>query len=163
MAAQICSYCLGLSLILISFTAMSIFMVCIPDGLSLQWQSNLTLDQACALVCPSDGEQCAPNTCCGDKDKTDKAQTTGGNPAQANQNNSFNVSAAADVEVDTLGEIAAADGNPRLRPVNKNPPGVSGFTSIHSLDVKFSPDGDEVVLEMSDMGHADNSGHKRTK
>ncbi|CAG5135797.1 unnamed protein product [Candidula unifasciata] len=83
----------------------------------------------CVLVCDGIGEHCRSNTCCGDKLSK-----------QNNANNSTDKS---------VGSSAKRFFN--MNNCNSVQPGAA---SIRSLDMKFSRDGDEVVLEMFDTRKA---------
>ncbi|GFR68803.1 zinc transporter 1 [Elysia marginata] len=120
----------------------------------IDWQDALGPEKACALVCPpTEGDSCAPNTCCGTQElRPRKNQNLVGDSVEANQNNSNNADDSADDAPDGVERpvVTVTDMSS-----HRNQPPAAMFTSAHSLDVKFSPDGDEVVLEMSDiMGRA---------
>lgn len=113
----------------------------------IEWQDALGPENSCALVCPTEGDKCVPHTCCGTKElRPRRNPNVIGDAAEINQNNS-NSATEGDDEIDFVGELAASDACS-----HKTQPAKSLFTSAHSLDVKFSPDGDEVVLEMSELG-----------
>ena len=127
----------------------------------IQWQDTIGTDNACVLVCPSDDGLCAPNTCCGDKDIKPFTTHGVGDSAEANQNNSND--AVDTVNNDGFGELVTViEGNSNPQ-ANRGQQAVAPFASTHSLDVKFSRDGDEVVLEMSDMAHSDAGDSIRVK
>ncbi|RUS89908.1 hypothetical protein EGW08_002349 [Elysia chlorotica] len=129
----------------------------------IDWQEAMGSDRTCALVCPPDDGICAPATCCGDKDlRPRKTQ----NLAEANQNNSNNAddddNDVDNAEGDDVGELVTVESHVN-QSMTRNQQAVAPFASTHSLDVKFSRDGDEVVLEMSDLPHAESMASRATK
>ncbi|CAG5121188.1 unnamed protein product [Candidula unifasciata] len=106
----------------------------------IDWQDANSEHQPCALPCNATGEQCKEETCCGDKRK----RLYGSKPNETG--------------VD-LNDMTPQPGNTGSV-VTYTSAQPCTFSSLRSLDLKFSPDGDEVVLEMLDIKKAviDNQG-----
>ncbi|BFZ16030.1 hypothetical protein BsWGS_19069 [Bradybaena similaris] len=97
----------------------------------IDWQDANSEHQPCALPCNATGEQCKGDTCCGDKRKRlygNKLTETG-----------IDMNDSATQPDNAGGGVAHTSPNPCT------------FSSLRSLEFNISPDGDEVVLEMSDI------------
>ncbi|KAH9510404.1 hypothetical protein Btru_043084 [Bulinus truncatus] len=90
--------------------------------------------QPCALLCNANGETCKPDTCCGDRRN------------RLNKRNSTSNLATVVVGDGQKNKVGGSNTNNSNKFSSRVP-----FSSHRSLDMKFSPDGDEVVLEMSDI------------
>ncbi|XP_059141417.1 uncharacterized protein LOC131929320 [Physella acuta] len=96
----------------------------------IDWRDANSDHQPCAILCEASGEMCKTDTCCGDR----KSRMN-----KSNQNA---------VESVVIGDVSNAH-MPNANNSNTRNQTNFTFSSHRSLDMKFSPDGDEVVLEMS--------------
>ncbi|KAI8784003.1 zinc/cadmium resistance protein [Biomphalaria glabrata] len=98
----------------------------------IDYQETQLEHQPCALLCNANGEACKPDTCCGDRRN------------RLNKRSSMSNLDTVEVGDGQKRSVAGSNTNNSNRFNSKVP-----FSSHRSLDMKFSPDGDEVVLEMS--------------
>lgn len=103
----------------------------------IDYQETSSEHQPCALLCDASGETCKTETCCGDRRNRLNKRNSLSNPRP--------VASVGDSQINSV-SFAGNTNNSNKRPHSGVP-----FSSHRSLDMKFSPDGDEVVLEMSDI------------